>query len=256
VGAGYPRSALIGATFAAAWSPCIGPILGAVLTLAAASGTALQGALLLVAYSLGLGVWFLAFGAAFGWLAPRLRRVQRFLPVLMAVSGALFIVVGAAMFLGAFGRLNAYFQSVGFLFGGTSDAEAELVSRTGGVLGPAIAAFGGLVSFLSPCVLPVVPVYLANLAGEAALTGPNAGRDRARVVLHAATFVLGFTFVFAALGASAGLFGNALLRHIDIVTRAGGLLLIAMGLQLSGLVHLPYLERTYQLPAPGPTAGR
>lgn len=109
-----------------AWSPCIGPILGAVLTLAAASGTALQGMALLAAYALGLGVWFLAVGAFFGWLAPRLRRIQRYTPPLLVVSGLLFVGVGALMVLGEFGRLNAYFQSFGFLSGRTTDADAEL----------------------------------------------------------------------------------------------------------------------------------
>jgi cytochrome c-type biogenesis protein len=104
-------------------------------------------------------------------------------------------------------------------------------------------------------VLPLVPVYLANLAGEAATSGDGAP-SRSSMVLHAAAFVLGFTLVFAVIGASAGLAGSALLRHLDVVTRLGGLLLIAMGLQLSGLVHFPYLDRTYQLPAPGSTAGR
>jgi cytochrome c biogenesis protein CcdA len=226
-----------------------------VLTLAATSGSALHGAALLVAYSLGLGVWFLAFGVAFSWIAPGLAKVRRFLPALLGVSGGLFILVGAAMFLGEFGRLNSYFRAVGFLFDGTYEAESELVSGTGGALGPLIAAFGGVVSFLSPCVLPLVPVYLANLAGEASL-GPAGYRHRRPLVLHAAAFVLGFTLVFALLGASAGFAGNALLRYLDTVTRAGGLLLIAMGLQLSGLVHFPYLERTYQLPAPAPSARR
>ena len=174
----------------------------------------------------------------------------------MAVSGGLFIIVGAAMFLGEFGRLNGYFRSAGFLFGGTSEKEAELVSGTGGLLGPAIAAFGGVVSFLSPCVLPLVPVYLANLAGEAAVDRGRETEIRRSMLGHATAFVLGFTVVFALLGASAGLLGNALLQHLDVVTRAGGLLLIAMGLHLSGLVHFPYLERTYQLPAPGPSSGR
>jgi len=100
---GYPRSFIIGTAFAVAWSPCIGPILGAVLTMAATSGTALQGGLLLVTYSFGLGLWFLAFGAFFGWLAPRMRRVQRQMSWLLLVAGGLFIVVGTMMFLGEFG---------------------------------------------------------------------------------------------------------------------------------------------------------
>jgi cytochrome c biogenesis protein CcdA len=251
----YPRSMLLGAMFAAAWSPCIGPILGAVLALAAASGTAFRGGLLLVAYSLGLGVWFLILGLGFGWLSPRLRHVYRYLPVLMAVSGALFILVGAAMFLGEFGRLNRQFQSMGFLLG-TTDAESQLATLTGGVLGPVVAVAGGMVSILSPCVLPLFPVYLANLAGEAAIASGEGRASRAHVLRHSLAFIAGFTVVFAALGASAGLLGGALTEHLDLVTRAGGLLMVAFGLQMSGLIHFPFLDRTYQLPAAPSTRPR
>jgi cytochrome c biogenesis protein CcdA len=243
---------LIGAAFAVAWSPCIGPILGAVLTLAAASGTALQGGLLLVSYSLGLGLWFLAFGAFFGWFAPRMRRVQRYMPYLLLVAGALFILVGALMFLGDFGRLNQYFQSLGFFFGRTSEAEEQLSSGTSGALGPLVAFFGGVVSFLSPCVLPLVPVYLANLAGVAAIEGEARGARR-RLILHAAVFVVGFTVVFALVGASAGFAGDLIQDQLVLLTRIGGLVLIVFGLHMTGLIQLPYLERTYQLPV---SAGR
>lgn len=245
---GYPRSVFIGATFAAAWSPCIGPILGAVLALAAASGTALRGGMLLVSYSLGLGIWFLVFGIAFGWLSPRMRHVYRYMPVVMAVSGALFIVVGAAMFLGEFTRLNSQFQAMGFLFG-TSATEERLAPMAAGALGPVIAMFGGVASILSPCVLPLLPVYLANLAGEAAIASGEERASRRHVVTHSLAFVAGFTLVFAALGASAGLVGSALTAHLDTVTRAGGLIMVFFGLQMSGLIHIPYLDRTYQLPA-------
>ena len=247
---GYARSLALGAMFAIAWSPCIGPILGVVLTLAAASGTALQGGLLLAAYSLGLGTWFLAFGLFFGWLSPRLRRAYRFLPALFAVSGLVFIVVGTLMLLGEFARLNRYFQSSGFLFSQTADVEQDLSEGASGPLGPAIAFFGGMVSFLSPCVLPLVPVYLADLAGEAAIASDQPGAPRRGVGLHAAAFVLGFTVVFSAVGASLGLAGTAVQDHLDTVSRIGGVLLIALGLHMSGLLHLPYLERTYRLPAP------
>ena len=247
---GYPRSALLGVAFSIAWSPCIGPILGVVLTLAATSGTAYQGALLLVCYALGLGVWFLAFGAFFGWLGPRLRRLQPYIGSVMAFLGALFIVVGALMFLGEFTRLNTYFQSFGFFFDQTADAEARLSGGIEGLAGPAIAFVGGMVSFLSPCVLPLVPVYLANLAGEAfQVSGRPTRDDRRRVFLHSVAFVAGFTVVFAILGASVGLVGDALQQHLETLTRIGGLLLMVFGMQMSGLIHIPYLERTYQLPA-------
>jgi cytochrome c biogenesis protein CcdA len=243
---GTPRSFVLGAAFAVAWSPCIGPILGVVLTLAAASGTAYQGGLLLTAYGLGLGVWFLAFGAFFGWLSPRLRRLQPHLRWLMVASGVVFIAIGALMFLGEFGRLNAYFQSFGFLFDRTSTVEEDLSGGVSGLFGPAIAFFGGVVSFLSPCVLPLVPAYLVNIAGEAALGASEGARSRARVMSHAVAFVVGFTILFAALGASAGLAGSLLTQHLDTLTRIGGLVLIVLGLQLTGLIRIPFLERTYQ----------
>ncbi len=247
--AGYPRSALLGAAFSIAWSPCIGPILGVVLTLAATSGTASRGGVLLVCYALGLGVWFLAFGAFFGWLGPRLRRLQPYMGGLMAVLGAIFIVVGALMFLGEFTRLNTYFQSFGFFFDQTADAEARLTGGLEGAAGPVIAFSGGMVSFLSPCVLPLVPVYLANLAGEAFQVSGASRDDRRHVLMHSVAFVVGFTVVFAILGASVGLVGNALQQHLETLTRIGGVLLMVFGMQMSGLIHIPYLERTYQLPA-------
>ena len=247
---GYPRSFAVGSAFSVAWSPCIGPILGVVLTLAATSGTAAQGALLLTFYALGLGVWFLAFGAFFGWLTPRMRSIQPHMPMLMVASGALFIVVGTLMLLGEFAKLNNYFQSFGFLFNQTASTEESLSGGIDGVAGPGIAFFGGVVSFLSPCVLPLVPVYLANLAGEALTGTGNARADRRRVMMHAVAFVIGFTLVFAVLGASVGLVGNIFQEHLDTATRVGGVVLIAFGLQMSGLVHIPYLDRTYQVPAP------
>ena len=249
-GSGYPRSFAIGSAFSIAWSPCIGPILGVVLTLAATSGNAYQGALLLVAYSLGLGVWFLAFGAFFGWISPRLRQIQPYMPKLMLGAGALFIIVGTLMLLGEFSQLNRYFQSFGFFFGQTASAEEGLSSGVDGFAGPAIAFFGGIVSFLSPCVLPLIPVYLANLAGEAMNGSGDAQADRRRIFMHSVAFVIGFTLVFAILGASVGLVGNLLQQHLDTMTRLGGVVLIVMGLQTAGLVHIPFLDRTYQVPAP------
>ena len=246
--AGYGRSVLLGATFSIAWSPCIGPILAAVLTLAAVAGTAVHGMLLLVAYALGLGVWFLAIGAFFGWLAPALQRVQRYTPALLVASGALFIIVGVLMVLGEFSRLNSYFQSFGFLISATTGTEASLADGVTGITGPAIAFLGGIVSFLSPCVLPLVPVYMANLMGEVVTGGVQDGATRRRLFAHSAAFVLGFTAVFAVLGASVGLVGGAVQGYLPLLTRVGGILLIVLGLQLSGLIHLPYLDRTYQLP--------
>ena len=243
---GYPRSSVIGAAFALAWSPCIGPILGAVLTLAAASGTALHGAMLLTCYSLGLGLWFVAMGAAFTWLSPRLRRLNPYLPKLMVASGIVFIALGAAMFLGEFTQLNLAFQRAGFFFDSPS-VEAGLTAGVGGWFGPGVAFLGGVISFLSPCVLPLVPAYLVSIAGEAVLSSAEAAAQRWRVVRHACAFVLGFTLVFASVGASAGLVGQIASAHLDALTRIGGAVMIVLGMQMSGLIHIPFLERTYQL---------
>lgn len=243
---GYPRSLAIGAAFSIAWSPCIGPILGVVLTLAATSGNALQGAVLLLAYALGLGVWFLAFGAFFSWLTPRLRRLQPVMGRLLAATGVLFMFVGALMFLGEFTRLNNYFQSFGFLFSQTATTEEQLAAEVSGVVGPAIAFVGGVLSFLSPCVLPLVPVYLASLAGEAFQPTGGTREDRRRVFRHSIAFVTGFTLVFVLVGASAGLVGGVVQDQIPILTRVGGVIMMILGLHLSGLVRIPALERTYQ----------
>jgi cytochrome c biogenesis protein CcdA len=243
---GYPRSMAIGAAFSIAWSPCIGPILGVVLTFAATAGTAAQGALLLLAYALGLGVWFLAFGAFFGWLTPRLRPLQPVMGKLLAATGVVFMFVGALMFLGEFTRLNNYFISLGFLFSGATSAEAHLTSGIGGLVGPAIAFLGGVLSFLSPCVLPLVPVYLASLAGEAFQPGGGTRDDRRRVFRHSIAFVAGFTAVFVVIGASAALVGSVLQDQLPWLTRIAGVLLMVLGLHLSGLVRIPLLERTYQ----------
>jgi cytochrome c biogenesis protein CcdA len=248
VAQGYPRSFLIGSAFSIAWSPCIGPILGVVLTLAATSGTAGQGALLLLAYALGLGVWFIAFGAFFGWIAPRLQVLKPHLQTLMVVSGGLFILVGALMVLGEFQRLNNYFVSFGFFFSETAGAEQDLTGGLDGALGPGVAFFGGLVSFLSPCVLPLVPAYLVNIAGEAVLSGAQATTaDRRRVLRHSIAFVVGFALVFTVLGASVGFVGSLLTNHIETMTQIGGAVMMLFGMQISGLIHLPYLDRTYQI---------
>lgn len=249
-GRGYPRSLLVGATFSVAWTPCIGPILGVVLTLAAASGSWQQGGLLLVFYALGLGVWFMAFGAFFGWLSPKMRVLKPHMQKLMVGAGAVFIVVGALMFLGEFQRLNEYFQSAGFFFEGPTEVEESLTSDVSGWLGPAIAFFGGVVSFLSPCVLPLVPVYLVSVAGEAVLgTAEGGTTGRARVLGNSFAFVVGFTVVFALIGASAGFAGSLVTEQLDMLTRIGGVVLMVFGMQMAGLIHIPYLDRTYQLPA-------
>ncbi len=91
---GYLRSMLIGAIFSLAWTPCVGPILGSILTLALSSETAWQGAYLLAIYSLGLGIPFLVIGLAFDFFRPLLSRLHRYSTWSYLISGLLLIVVG------------------------------------------------------------------------------------------------------------------------------------------------------------------
>jgi cytochrome c-type biogenesis protein len=90
----YLRSFLIGAVFSLAWTPCVGPILGGILTLAWSSETVWRGAYLLAVYSLGLGIPFLVIGAAFDYVTPLLRRIHRYSTPIYVLGGVLLITVG------------------------------------------------------------------------------------------------------------------------------------------------------------------
>ncbi|MBN2084466.1 MAG: hypothetical protein JW748_04520 [Anaerolineales bacterium] len=99
----------------------------------------------------------------------------------------------------------------------------------------------GVASFLSPCVVPILPGYLAYLAGHAAGCDP-ARVERWRVLLHGIAFVLGFSLMFIALGATASAAGRLLIGYRDWVARIGGVLMVIFGLQMAGVIHLPFLE--------------
>ncbi len=94
ISSGYLRSLLIGGAFALAWTPCVGPILGGVLTLALSSDTAWQGAYLLTIYSLGLGLPFLLIGATFDFAIPLIKYIQRYSKWIYIVSGVILLLVG------------------------------------------------------------------------------------------------------------------------------------------------------------------
>lgn len=102
-----------------------------------------------------------------------------------------------------------------------------------------IALLAGLVSFASPCVLPLVPGYLAYVGG---MSDPGAKRDRSRVLLGVALFVLGFAVVFVAYGAAFGALGLWLVRWQEVVIRVLGVLVILMGLVFIG--QFSFLQRT------------
>ncbi|MCQ9129916.1 MULTISPECIES: cytochrome c biogenesis protein CcdA [Streptomyces] len=97
-----------------------------------------------------------------------------------------------------------------------------------------IALLGGLVSFFSPCVLPLVPGYLSYVTGVAGTDLADARRGR--MVAGASLFVLGFTFVFVSSGALFGYFGDTLRAHQDVLSKVLGILMIAMGAFFMGLM--------------------
>ena len=105
-----------------------------------------------------------------------------------------------------------------------------------------IAVLAGLVSFVSPCVLPLVPGYLAYVGG---ISDPGAKRDRGRVLTGVALFVLGFAVVFIAYGAAFGALGQWLVQWQDLVIRVLGVVVILMGLVFIG--QFSFLQRTFKL---------
>src|SRR5437773_9234767 len=116
-------------------------------------------------------------------------------------------------------------------------------------VGVAVSFSAGLFSFLSPCVLPLFPSYLSFITGMsvADLTGELSARVRRRVLGHALAFVVGFSIVFVALGASFSALGQFLLDHRDWIRRIGGVLIVVFGLYIVGALRIGVLGRTAQL---------
>src|SRR5436190_813638 len=112
-------------------------------------------------------------------------------------------------------------------------------------IGGTLWALGaGLASFASPCVLPLIPVYVSIVSGasvEELRRGETEGLTR-RVTIGALAFILGFTLIFVALGATATALGQVLVRQVPILTRIGGAIVILLGLHLTGLIRIPGLQ--------------
>ena len=108
----------------------------------------------------------------------------------------------------------------------------------------AIAFGAGLLSFISPCCVPLVPAYLGYMTGMSAEELRQKGdQRRLRLAVLAIAFVLGLAFVFTLLGASASLVGQVFLSYRPLVLRLGGVLIILFGLHLMGVFRLPWLMR-------------
>jgi len=107
-------------------------------------------------------------------------------------------------------------------------------------LGLTIAFGAGLLSFLSPCVLPLIPSYVTFITG---LSIEDVQKSRRAAFAHALLFVLGFTLIFLAFGATATALGQLLLFYRDWITRVGGVLIIVFGLYMLGVFNVSFFSR-------------
>jgi cytochrome c-type biogenesis protein len=112
-------------------------------------------------------------------------------------------------------------------------------------LGLVIAFLGGIVSFASPCCLPLVPAYVGYMVGT---TADDGTADRRAALYQSLAFVLGFSAVFIALWASVGLIGYVLRDYVGILRQLGGAILVFMGLNMAGVINVSALYREVRLP--------
>ncbi len=158
----YATSFLFGAAFAVGWTPCVSAALGAILALAAVNaGSAF---LLLCAYTLGLGIPFLVVGAFTNQAQEFINRAGTWLKYVEYFFGVILIIIGIFIFTGELSKVaNVQFLAniLIALHLGTS-AGGNIASLS--IVNIAIALFAGFASFLSPCVLPIIPGFLSYLA--------------------------------------------------------------------------------------------
>jgi cytochrome c-type biogenesis protein len=155
----YISSGLMGVFFAAGWTPCIGATLGAILTLALTQETPTQAMVLSGFYSMGLGLPFILIGLGVERAAKIVQKLNRYIRPIQIISGVFLIVIGIMILTNQIFLIAIWAQRNGlFLDLPLGTATAPSMS----------AAFGaGLLSFLSPCVLPLVPAYLGYMSGQA-----------------------------------------------------------------------------------------
>lgn len=174
---GLFSSFLLGVSFSAGWVPCVGPILGSILFLAQGTATVGHGATLLLIYSLGLGIPFLITGAAFSSATNLLRKLNRYANVIGIVSGLFLLFVAGLLWTNSLSWLAGQFT---FMADWALNLEDWVGAYTGtnndimslNLLAAAPLAFvAGIISFISPCVLPLVPAYLGFLSSAAVAKG-------------------------------------------------------------------------------------
>lgn len=104
----------------------------------------------------------------------------------------------------------------------------------------------GIVSFASPCILPLIPSYVSYITGISfdELVGPGSRRKNINTtLLHSLAFVAGFTVIFVILGATASMIGQLMIEHLNTIRIAGGMLMIVLGLFVSDVIPIPFLQR-------------
>jgi cytochrome c-type biogenesis protein len=120
------------------------------------------------------------------------------------------------------------------------------------------ASFGaGILSFLSPCILPLVPPYLCFLAGTTLddLTGKSGGVATSQVMIRAAAFTIGFSCVFILLGASASTLGGLVSEHLTLLSQIAGAVIVLLGLHMLGVFRLLFMMREAKIDATSKPVG-
>ena len=157
---------VMGLSFAAGWTPCIGPFLGAILSLSVTAETLGLRLVLLLAYALGLGVPFLLVALLAERATPTLKRLSHHLRAVEIISGLLLIGVGVLQLTGQMASWSTGLAQIAARSGITLET---LVLGQGVGAAPTliIAAAAGFLSFASPCVLPLIPAYISLIGGYA-----------------------------------------------------------------------------------------
>lgn len=146
LGNSYISSFAFGIAFAVGWTPCVGAILGSIYTLAAVSPG--LGFVLLFAYSLGIGIPFMIVGAFTSRLSAFLKKIDYFLKYFNIIAGLLLMAIGLIVAFNYIGYLAMFF------------ATTESITATG-QLNVLIAVIAGIITFFSPCILPLLPAFFS-----------------------------------------------------------------------------------------------
>jgi cytochrome c-type biogenesis protein len=154
----FANSGMMGVLFAAGWSPCIGATLGAILTMGLSQQTVGQAMWLASGYSLGLGIPFLAMALGLDRARGWVKRMSRYQRTIQIVSGIFIILIGVLLLTNTMSLIAIWAFKNGFYVERFALFSAAPTYLT--------AILAGLLSFLSPCVLPLVPAYLGYLSGH------------------------------------------------------------------------------------------